>query len=150
MLKEYSLELPVYMDIETPTQNKMIDANSVQMKEIVAEAMTELQGEGYFTGVYLGSGTETNTGRKSFIKDISKHYSCWLTSGKTYDDNIAFTEFKKDSYPVVEEILSNADVVQHTQRGTIPGINGKCDFNFANPQLVKTIKQNGYAKTKGN
>lgn len=150
MLKEYSLELPVYMDIETAAQNKMIDSNSIKMKEIVAEAMTELQGEGYFTGVYLGSGTETNTGRKSFIKDISKYYSCWLTSGKTYDDNIAFTEFKKDSYPVVEEILSNADVVQHTQYGTIPGINGKCDFNFANPQLIKTIKQNGYAKTKGN
>ena len=150
MLKEYSLELPVYMDIETPTQNKMIDANSVQMKEIVAEAMTELQGEGYYTGVYLGSGTESNTGRRAFISDISKYYTCWVTSGETYDDNINFSEFENNSYPVVKQYLDNADVVQHTQHGKISGINGNCDFNFADPQLIKTIKQNGYAKPKRN
>ena len=150
MLKEYSLELPVYMDIETEAQNAMIDSNSVKMKEIVAEAMIELQGDGYFTGVYLGSGTDSNTGRKAFINDISKHYSCWVTSGETYNDNINFSEFENDSYPVVKQYLNNADVVQHTQYGHVNGVNGNCDFNFANPKLLKTIKQNGYAKIKGN
>ena len=69
---------------------------------------------------------------------------------ETYDDNINFGEFENNSYPVVKQYLDNADVVQHTQHGKISGINGNCDFNFANPQLIKTIKQNCYAKPKRN
>lgn len=147
-LKTYSLEYPVYMDVETAEQNQMIDNNSSEMKEIIIAAMSQLEEEGYYAGIYCNYGLETNTNRRMFIDSLSQEYTFWLTSNATYDVNIAFERFKAEDYPVVLAPTISKAVFQYCQAGTIPGIDGQIDLNYGTKILTDSIEDAGFSKVK--
>ena len=147
-LKAYSLEYPVYMDIETEEQNAMIDENQQQMKEVIIPAMTELESEGYFAGVYCNGGSEDNTKRKEFIADISKVYNCWLTSNATYNIAVDFEDFKAEDYEILTIPNDEIAMYQYSQQGQIDGISGNVDLNYATKELSDTIIEKGFSKIK--
>ena len=147
-LKAYSLEYPVYMDIETKEQNALIDENQQQMKEVIASAMTELESEGYFAGIYCNGGSESDTKRKEFINDISKVYNCWLTSNATYNIAVDFQDFKTEDYEVLMMPSETIAMYQYSQQGQINGITGNVDLNYANEDLSATIVEKGFSKVK--
>ena len=147
-LKAYSLEYPVYMDIETEEQNAMIDENQQQMKEVIISAMTELESEGYFAGVYCNGGSEDNTKRKEFIADISKVYNCWLTSNATYNIAVDFEDFKAEDYEILTIPNDEIAMYQYSQQGQIDGISGNVDLNYATKELSDTIIEKGFSKIK--
>ena len=147
-LKAYSLEYPVYMDIETEEQNAMIDENQQQMKEVIISAMTELESEGYFAGVYCNGGSEDNTKRKEFIADISKVYNCWLTSNATYNIAVDFEDFKAEDYEILTMPNDEIAMYQYSQQGQIDGISGNVDLNYATKELSDTIIEKGFSKIK--
>lgn len=147
-LKAYSLEYPVYMDIETEEQNAMIDENQQQMKEVIISAMTELESEGYFAGVYCNGGSEDNTKRKEFIADISKVYNCWLTSNATYNIAVDFEDFKAEDYEILTIPNDEIAMFQYSQQGQIDGISGNVDLNYATKELSDTIIEKGFSKIK--
>ena len=147
-LKAYSLEYPVYMDIETEEQNAMIDENQQQMKEVIISAMTELESEGYFAGVYCNGGSEDNTKRKEFIADISKVYNCWLTSNATYNIAVDFEDFKAEDYEILTIPNDEIAMYQYSQQGQIDGISGNVDLNYATTELSDTIIEKGFSKIK--
>ena len=147
-LKAYSLEYPVYMDIETEDQNAMIDENQQQMKEVIISAMTELESEGYFAGVYCNGGSEDNTKRKEFIADISKVYNCWLTSNATYNIAVDFEDFKAEDYEILTIPNDEIAMFQYSQQGQIDGISGNVDLNYATKELSDTIIEKGFSKIK--
>lgn len=148
-LKEYSLEYPVYMDIEAPEQNPLMDSNSQQMKEAVVAAMTELEGEGYFAGVYCNP-QDNHAGRKNFIDSISQVANCWLVSNQTYNTEVGFPEFKEESYTVVTMPSSNIALYQYCQKGKVAGISGDVDLNYGDAGLAKVIEEKGFSKVKKN
>lgn len=147
-LKAYSLEYPVYMDIETKEQNALIDENQQQIKEVIASAMTELESEGYFAGIYCNGGSESDTKRKEFINDISKVYNCWLTSNATYNIAVDFQDFKTEDYEVLMMPSETIAMYQYSQQGQINGITGNVDLNYANEDLSATIVEKGFSKVK--
>ena len=147
-LKAYSLEYPVYMDIETKEQNALIDENQQQMKEVIASAMTELESEGYFAGIYCNGGSKSDTKRKEFINDISKVYNCWLTSNATYNIAVDFQDFKTEDYEVLMMPSETIAMYQYSQQGQINGITGNVDLNYANEDLSATIVEKGFSKVK--
>ena len=147
-LKAYSLEYPVYMDIETKEQKALIDENQQQMKEVIASAMTELESEGYFAGIYCNGGSESDTKRKEFINDISKVYNCWLTSNATYNIAVDFQDFKTEDYEVLMMPSETIAMYQYSQQGQINGITGNVDLNYANEDLSATIVEKGFSKVK--
>lgn len=147
-LKAYSLEYPVYMDIETKEQNALIDENQQQMKEVIASTMTELESEGYFAGIYCNGGSESDTKRKEFINDISKVYNCWLTSNATYNIAVDFQDFKTEDYEVLMMPSETIAMYQYSQQGQINGITGNVDLNYANEDLSATIVEKGFSKVK--
>ena len=147
-LKAYSLEYPVYMDIETKEQNALIDENQQQMKEVIASAMTELESEGYFAGIYCNGGSESDTKRKEFINDISKVYNCWLTLNATYNIAVDFQDFKTEDYEVLMMPSETIAMYQYSQQGQINGITGNVDLNYANEDLSATIVEKGFSKVK--
>lgn len=147
-LKAYSLEYPVYMDIETKEQEALINENQQQMKEVIISAMTELESEGYFAGVYCNGGSEDNTKRKEFIDDISKVYNCWLTSNATYNIAVDFEDFKAEDYEVLTMPSETIAMYQYSQQGQIDGIVGNVDLNYATEELSDTIIEKGFSKIK--
>ena len=149
-LKGYSLELPVYMDIEEKKQVELMDRDSQEFKAVIAAGMAELEGAGYFAGVYCNKGLENNIARKSFIDSISKAYNCWLTSPSTYNVAVEFEKFKQENYSISTMPTDNIAMYQYCQRGQAAGIQGEVDLNYASQSLVKTIEEKGYSKVKIN
>lgn len=147
-LKEYSLEYPVYMDIETEKQNKLMEDNPEQLKNVASAAMEELEKNGYFSGIYCGNGSEREVNRRQFIDELSKKYTFWVTSGSTYNKSVDFEEFKDDTYEVKHLPDTNIPIYQYSQQGSIDGINAKVDLDYGIMSLEDVIESNGYSKVK--
>ena len=148
-LKTYTLEYPVYMDIETNYQENLMDNDPNSLKKIVTAAMVELEGEGYYAGVYCNRGGDKDNNRRQFINDMSQYYSFWTTSGTTYNNVVDFSEFKTDDYNIL--LLPNTEIAmyQYSQCGSINGIDSQfVDLNYANQDLKRTIVENGFSKVK--
>lgn len=147
ILKNYTLEYPVYMDIETKAQNKMINENSQEIKDIVTTAMTYFEEQGYYAGVYCNGNTKI-VGRKAFIDEMSQRYTFWLARPNNYNDEVDFDTFEITENSEITSPIGGVHMYQYTQNGKIKGINGNVDINYASSLLEETIAKNGFAKVK--
>lgn len=141
-LKAYSLEFPVYMDVETDYLNNLITKNPDEFKTIAKAAMKTLEENGYFAGIYCNKGVFKN------IEDLSREYTFWLTSNKTYNQDVNFERFKEDSFPVLYIPNNNISIYQYSQRGKVSGIESFVDIDYAYSFLPEIIDKNGFSKVK--
>lgn len=147
-LKNYTLEYPVYMDIETDYQNELMANQPEKLKAIVIAAMNELESSGYYAGVYCNRGIENDSNRYKFVQEMSQKYSFWLTSNPTYDVKVDFSKFRAEN-----NILYIPDdyiaMYQYSQNGTIAGIDSaNVDLNYANASLSEEIVEHGFDRAK--
>lgn len=146
LLKNYSLELPVYMDIECDKQLKMCKDGT--MNELVIEAMTELEAAGYFAGIYCNKGQVGEV----FVNKCKMLYSMWLTNGIAYNSEVSVTEFDPNS---LTQNLGNlypegsVPIIQYSQYAKINGINGNTDLNYADANLIEMVSKY-YTRVKHN
>ena len=80
--------------------------------------------------------------------DLSNSQSFWLTSHETYDTEVEIDKFNEDNYNLVYTPDSKVNAYQYCQRGSIRGIGGEIDVDYATIELSRDIEQGGYSKAK--
>ena len=132
-LRNYSLEYPVYMDVETDELNDMMQNNPQAFEKLVEAAMGSLKDNGFCPGIYAN---------KTFAQNVlylSDKYPFWLTSNETYDTSVQFDTFKESDYKVVFIPDNKTSMYQYTQKGQVDGIFGEVDIDYAAQSLSDSI-----------
>lgn len=127
-LAGYTLEYPTYIDVECDSQLSL-DDNTLQ--RIITSANDEIASYHLYPAIYI------NNSQAHRVENLP--YQLWLTSGETYNNAVSFNEFSKDNFEIVYNPTSKRTNYQYCQRGTIPGISGEIDFDYALNSLKKEI-----------
>lgn len=128
------LEYPIFIDIEWSDQ-LALGENSI--REIVEAAAKVIENHGYTFGVYINSG--------SYEMVQGCGYPLWMTSSESYNKKTDFDKFKQDSFSILYKTNNEKTMWQYSQRGTIDGINGEVDINYATSNLKnRVISSEGY------
>ncbi len=120
-----TFDLPVYMDIEEPSQVKLSKAVCT---DIVNAFCGELEAAGYYAGVYSFDGFYAT----NLPADIGNRFTAW----------VARVENIKPVY------CKRYDMWQHSWAGAIDGITGKVDVDELYkdfPTLIPRLTRNGYS-----
>lgn len=124
VIKDYKFEYPVYFDIEDPCTDKLSMAEVDAITEAFCSYMEE---QGYYCGITSYSNFLKNKLGVSFLN----RYAVW----------IAHYNVKRPSYG------GYYGMWQYTSTGTIDGINGSVDLDYAYidyPSFMKEYHLNGY------
>ena len=128
------LEYPIFIDIEWSDQ-LALGENSI--REIVEAAAKVIENHGYTFGVYI------NSGNYEMVQGCG--YPLWMTSSESYNNKTDFDKFKQDSFSILYKTNNEKTMWQYSQRGTIDGINGEVDINYATSNLKnRVISSEGY------
>ena len=128
------LEYPIFIDIEWSDQ-LALGENSI--REIVEAAAKVIENHGYTFGVYI------NSGNYEMVQGCG--YPLWMTSSESYNKKTDFDKFKQDSFSILYKTNNEKTMWQYSQRGTIDGINGEVDINYATSNLKnRVISSEGY------
>lgn len=141
-LKNYTLEYPVYIDVETEYLNNIMVNDPEHFEDIIDGALSTLNNQGYFTGLYAN---KTNMGN---LYHLSEKYTLWLTSNETYDTEVEFDNFKKNSYDLYFHPSETTDAYQYSEYGKIDGIEGNVDIDYCNASIEEKIANEGYDEKK--
>ena len=106
IIDDYSLDFPVFYDIETDRQNHL---TRYELTQIVSAFLNTLENHGYHPGIYAA---------QSWYEDrldmsILEKYPIWIAS---YTDYLSY-EGKYDYW-------------QYTSEGSVKGVHGYCDINI--------------------
>lgn len=128
------LEYPIFIDIEWSDQ-LALGENSI--RKIVEAAAKVIENHGYTFGVYI------NSGNYEMVQGCG--YPLWMTSSESYNNKTDFDKFKQDSFSILYKTNNEKTMWQYSQRGTIDGINGEVDINYATSNLKnRVISSEGY------
>lgn len=114
-LEGKTFELPVFFDIEDPSQQAIDKQTQTQMCLAFGKIM---QGAGYKAGIYSSKNWLMNN---IDLNQIPEDYSLWVAAFGYNDGNVPEEEFKFPGYH---------DIWQFTSRGKLNGINGFVDMNI--------------------
>lgn len=125
VIKGKTFEYPVYFDIEEDKQFKL-------GKKVVSDMITAfcetLEDAGYFVGVYTSRSSFQN-----YVDNACKTaYTSWVAE---WGNKLNYTD--------------PTDMWQKSDRGTIPGIQGRVDLNECYrdfPSIIKRLGKNGFEK----
>ena len=106
IVDNYSLDLPIFYDIETDKQNHL---SRYELTNIVSTFLTTLEDNGYTPGIYAAQSWYENRLDMSSLDQ----YPIWIVS---YTDHLTY-EGKFDYW-------------QYTNTGSVNGIKGNCDINI--------------------
>lgn len=125
VIKGKTFEYPVYFDIEEDKQFKL---GKKAVSDIITAFCETLEDAGYFVGVY--------TSRSSFQDYVDNTcktaYTSWVAE---WGNKLNYTD--------------PADMWQKSDRGTIPGIQGRVDLDECYrdfPSIIKRFGKNGFVK----
>jgi lysozyme len=119
-LKGKNLELPVYIDMEDASISKL---GKDKLTEMVFEFNKIIEASGRWAGVYANKNWFDNYLHKDNIK---RRFTTWIAH-----------------YGINENTYNGQyDILQYTDKGSIAGINGKCDLNVMYRDLVGEIRGN--------
>ena len=125
VLKGKQFEFPVYFDLE---EQKQFDLGKEQVSAIMRAFLKKVESAGYFVGLY-GSASSLTT---HTADDIKSRYTIWLT------------------HWVNQTNYSGAyGIWQHSEKGSVDGINGNVDLDICYkdfPNIIKTKGLNGWGK----
>lgn len=127
-LSGYTLEYPTYIDVECESQLSLADDT---LQQIITAANTEIASYHLYPAIYI------NNSQAHRIENLP--YQLWLTSGETYNNAVSFNEFAKENFKVVYHPTTKRTNYQYCQRGTMPGISGEIDLDYALNSLKQEI-----------
>jgi GH25 family lysozyme M1 (1,4-beta-N-acetylmuramidase) len=124
VIKGYKFKYPLYFDIEDSTQ---VDLSTATISGIVDAFCSTMESKGYYVGVY-SCASFLNT--KVYANVLSK-YDVWVA------------HFGVSS----PSVTSAYGIWQYTSSGSVNGISGNVDLNYAYkdyPYIITTKHKNGY------
>lgn len=125
VIKGKAFEYPVYFDIE---EDKQLKLGKKAVSDMIAAFCETLEDAGYFVGVYTSRSSFQN-----YVDNACKTaYTSWAAE---WGDKLHYTD--------------PADMWQKSDKGIIPGIQGRVDLNECYrdfPSIVKRLGKNGFAK----
>lgn len=140
LLKGYALEYPLYIDIETNYQKEIMFYHPDEFEDMFSPAIDIINNAGFYPGIYGSKNDAAN------IMHMSDKCSFWLTSHDTYDNENSVTDLKETDTPIVYFPNEQIDSFQYSQYGSVAGINGYADIDYATKELEEKVEK----KTKGN
>ncbi|WP_196243285.1 GH25 family lysozyme [Ruminococcus flavefaciens] len=125
VIKGKQFEMPVYFDLE---EKKQFDLGKEKVSAIMRAFLERVEAAGYFVGLYgSASSLVTHT-----ADDIKSRYTIWL------------------AHWVDQTNYSGAyGIWQHSEKGSVDGINGNVDLDIGYknfPTIIKAKGLNGYGK----
>ena len=134
-IKGKSFEYPIYMDLECTEQ---FNLGKAACSAMVDAFLTKLEKAGYFAGLYCSTNFLDN-----YISDsIKNRYAIWVAQYSktcTYQNPYGIWQYN---------VAGNKDNDMIGQ-GSISGISGECDMDYAYidyPKIIKNAGLNGFAK----
>lgn len=125
VIKGKTFEYPIYFDIEEDEQLKL---GKKAVSDMITTFCETLEDAGYFVGVYTSRSSFQN-----YIDNACKTaYTSWVAE---WGNKLNYTD--------------PADMWQKSDRGTIPGIQGRVDLDECYrdfPSIIKRLGKNGFAK----
>lgn len=118
-LKNKTLELPVYIDME---DNSLTSIGKSGLTDIVISFNNVIENAGFWAGVYANLNWYNNYLNKD---ELSKRYTTW----------IAHYGVNQDRY------RGQYDMLQYTSSGRVNGITGNVDMNIMYRDLINEIKK---------
>lgn len=125
VIKGKQFEMPVYFDLE---EKKQFDLGKDRVSAIMRAFLKKVESAGYFVGLY-GSASSLTT---HTADDIKSRYTIWLAH---WCDRTSYT----GAY----------GIWQHSEKGSVDGINGNVDLDIGYkdfPTIIKAKGLNGYGK----
>lgn len=126
VIKGKQFEFPVYYDVE---EKKQFDLGKEKVSAIMRAFLERVESAGYFTGLYgCASSLTTHT-----ADDIKSRYTIWLAHW-----------CNQTNYSGAYGIW------QHSEKGSVDGINGNVDLDICYkdfPTVIKNKGLNGWAKS---
>lgn len=119
LIKDYSLEYPVYFDIEEPKHSNMSIA---QTSVIVDTFCSEMENRGYYVGVY----SYANFLQSHIYRSVLEKYDVWVAQ---YSDSL--TAYN-----------GHYGVWQYSSTGQVSGISGNVDMNYCYNDYSQIISAN--------
>ena len=129
VLKGKKFEYPIYFDVE---EQKQFALGKAKVSAIIKAFCTTMEEAGYWVGLY----TNVNWYVNVIADDIKTRYAIWIAH-----------------WNVTKPAISGPyGIWQYTSGGTINGVSGRCDLDYAYvdyPTQIKERGKNGYpAPTK--
>lgn len=122
-VKNYSPEYPLVLDIEESFYNSM---SRKKVTAIITAFMEELEDAGYFAMIYSSAKFLTDNTYMDQLKNYDIWIACWGDE---------------------ERLISNYDyhygMWQYSSTGTVSGIDGEVDLNYAFKDYPQRIRSNG-------
>ena len=132
-IKGKQFEYPIYMDLEVTEQFTLGKASCSAM---VDAFLTKLEKAGYFAGLYCSTNYLNN-----YISDsIKSRYAIWVAQ---YNKTCTY----KNPYGIWQYNIAGDEDYDIIGQGSIPGISGKCDMDYAYinyPTIIKPAGLNGF------
>ncbi len=125
VIKGKQFEFPVYFDLE---EKKQFDLGKEKVSAIMRAFLERVEAAGYFVGLY-GSASSLTT---HTADDIKSRYTIWLAH---WCDQTNYS----GAY----------GIWQHSEKGSVDGINGNVDLDIGYkdfPTIIKSKGLNGYGK----
>lgn len=132
-IKGKSFEYPVYFDMEEPSQFALGKKICSDMAEAFC---SEVEKAGYYTGLY-SSTSYLNTHLTDSVKN---RYTVWVAQYNkelTYKGNYGIWQYGVAGHPNYDTFST----------GSVPGVNGQCDLDYAYvdyPAIIKKAGLNGF------
>ena len=112
-IRGYSLQLPVFIDMESPADGRAIGISVQTRTDIVKAFCSTVQAAGYRAGVYANK-----TWFNSYMNTPElTQYTIWLAHWV----NASRSDYSRTRH----------DIWQYTSSGSVPGINGRVDMNIS-------------------
>lgn len=132
-IKNKTFEYPVYFDMEEPSQFAL----GKQICSDMAEAFcSEVEKAGYYTGLY-SSTSYLNTHLTDSVKN---RYTVWVAQ---YNKELTY----KGTYGIWQYGVAGHSKYDTFSTGSVPGVNGQCDLDYAYvdyPAIIKNAGLNGF------
>lgn len=128
LLKNKSLELPIYLDME---DNSLTSLGKTNLTNLCIVFNTETEKAGYWAGVYANLNWYNNYLNKDEIK---RRYTTW----------IAHYGVNQNRYN------GEYDILQYSDKGKISGVEGYVDLNTMYRDLIKDISESTTEKPEQN
>ncbi len=130
-----TFEYPIYFDLEEPSQ---FELGKKICSDMVQAFCDEIEKAGYYSGLYCSTSY-----LDSHISDsIKNRYAIWVAQ---YNDKCTYT----GDYGIWQHSVAGHPEYDFTNTGSIPGVDGQCDLDYAYvdyPTIIKNAGLNGFSK----
>ena len=132
-IKGKTFEYPIYFDLEEPEQFKL---GKKVCSDIVQAFCDEIEKAGYYAGLYCSTYY-----LKNYISEsVRKRYAVWVAQ---YNDKCSYT----GNYGIWQHSVAGHPDYDVFGKGSVYGITGQCDLDYAYidyPKIIKNAGLNGF------